>query len=81
MAKVKYCVVKPKRDPVKALILDYQNLNKLNSSQLAECWGVSRATCSKRLNEQHSDEWLTEAKELCKKLDVPIEELRAALRY
>ena len=81
MPKVKYCVPKQKRDPVKGLILEYKNLLGLNESQLAAEWGISRATCSVRINKQHSDEWLTEAKELCKKLNIPIEEFREAVRY
>lgn len=81
MPKVSYCVPKKKRDPVKGLILEYKNLNGLSESQLAACWGVSRATCSTRLNKQHSDLWLAAAKELCKKLNVPIEEFREAVRY
>lgn len=81
VARVTYCVPKKKRDPVKGLILEYKNLNGLTESQLATAWGVSRSTCYTRLNKQHSDEWLTEAKELCKKLNIPIEEFREAVRY
>lgn len=81
MPRVTYCVHKKKRDPVKGLILEYKGLNGLNETQLAQTWGVSRATCSTRLNKLHSDEWLTEAKELCKKLNVPIDEFREAVRY
>lgn len=81
MSKIKYCVPKQKRDPVKGLILEYQAIKGLADGKMAEIWGVSRTTCSMRLHKQHSDLWLTEAKELCKKLEVPIEELRAALRY
>lgn len=81
MAKVTYCVPKKKRDPVKGLILEYKAINGLTEGQLAATWGVSRATCSTRLNKQHSDTWLSAAKELCKKLNVPIEEFREAVRY
>lgn len=81
MPNVKYCMPKKKRDPVKGLILEYKALNQLTDSQLAATWGVSRATCSTRLNKQHSDLWLSSAKELCKKLGVPIEDFREAVRY
>lgn len=80
MPKVIYCTPK-RRDAVKGLILEYKALGKLTDTKLAEMWGVSRATCSRRLNEQHSDEWLSDAKFICKKLGVPIEEFRAAVRY
>lgn len=81
MPYVKYCSVTKKRDPVKALIREYQELNKLSDTQLANEWGISRATCSKRFNELHSDFWLSDAKKICKKLGVPIEEFRNAVRY
>ena len=69
------------RDPVKGLILEYKTVQGLNNNDLAKAWGVSRTTCCKRLNEEHSDNWLAEAKKLCKKLNVPIEEFREAVRY
>lgn len=81
MPRATYCLPKKKRDPVKGLILEYKNINNLTEAQLAKRWEVSRATCSNRLNNQHSDQWLTEAKELCKKLGIPIEEFREAVRY
>lgn len=81
MPKVSYCVPQKRRDPIKGLILEYKAIQKLSTNEIASKWGVSRVTCSKRLNEQHSDEWLAEAKELCKKLNVPIEEFRQAVRY
>lgn len=69
------------RDPVKGLILEYKATLGLSNTQLAEEWGVSRATCCKRLNEEHSNQWLTEARCLCMKLNIPIEEFRQAVRY
>lgn len=81
MPKINYCAPKKKRDPVKGLILEYKNLQGLTETQLASEWGVSRATCSARLNKQHSDLWLAEAKDLCKKLGVPIDAFREAVRY
>lgn len=81
MPKVKYCSVAARRDPLKALIREYQTIRKLNDTQLAKEWGISRATCSKRFNELHSDDWLSDAKKLCKKLDIPIEEFRSVMRY
>lgn len=81
MPKVTYCVPKKKRDPVKGLILEYKAIHGLSESQLAEKWGVSRATCSARMHKLHSDEWLSAAKDLCSKLNVPIEEFREAVRY
>jgi hypothetical protein len=79
--KVKYCCVPTRRDPLKGLVLEYKALKRLDETSLALLWGVSRATCSKRLNRLHSDLWLTEAKDICRKLDVPIEAFREAMRY
>lgn len=70
-----------KRDPVKGLILEYKTIKGLTLKQIAKTWGVSVVTCSKRINDEHSDEWLSEAKVLCKKLNIPIEEFRQAVRY
>lgn len=70
-----------KRDPVKGLILEYKTINGLSIKDLAKKWGVSVVTCSKRINEEHSDKWLSEAKQLCKKMNIPIEEFREAVRY
>lgn len=69
------------RDPVKGLILEYKKVYGLSTEDLADKWNVSRATCSKRLNKEHSDQWLGEAKDLCRKLHVPIEAFREAIRY
>lgn len=69
------------RDPVKGLILEYKTINGLTMKQMAEKWGVSLVTCSKRINEEHSDKWLSEAKVLCKKMNIPIDEFRQAVRY
>lgn len=79
MAKTK--LGSAKRDPVKGLILEYKTINGLTVKQIAKAWGVSVVTCSKRLNEEHSDEWLSEAKKLCRKLNIPIDEFRQAVRY
>lgn len=70
-----------KRDPVKGLILEYKAINNMTMKQLAETWGISTVTCSKRINEEHSDNWLSEAKLLCKKMHIPIDEFREAVRY
>ena len=70
-----------RRDPVKGLILEYKNTLGLTNSNISKLWGVSRTTCCRRLNEEHSDEWLTEAKKLCKKLKIPEDEFRSAVRY
>ena len=81
MSKVKYCVPAVKRDPLKGLILEYKALQKLSDRQLAEAMKVSRVTYSKRMNAMHTDQWLSDAKSLCKNLNVPIDEFRAAMRY
>lgn len=78
MPRVKQYV---RRDPIKGLILEYQAGKHISDTALAQLWGVSRTTCYKRMTQLHSDEWLGEAKELCKKLGVKIEEFRAAVRY
>ena len=78
MPRVKQYV---KRDPIKGLILEYQALKHMSDTALANLWGVSRTTCYKRLNQIHSDEWLGEAKDLCRKLGVDIDEFREKVRY
>lgn len=79
MAKTK--LGSAKRDPVKGLILEYKAINGLSTKELAKTWGTSVVTCSKRLNVEHSDMWLAEAKTLCRKLNIPIDEFRQAVRY
>lgn len=81
MPRVTYCVPKKKRDPIKGLILEYKSLYGLTEEELAKKWNVSRATCSDRLKNKHSDDWLSAAKDLCKKLNIPIEDFREAVRY
>ena len=81
MPKIKYCALAKKRDPLKGLILEYIKNNNLSTGQVAIKMGISRATCSKRLNQEHTDIWLGEAKELCRKMNIPIEEFRSAVRY
>ena len=78
MPRVKQYV---RRDPVKGLILEHQVQKHISDAELAELWGISRTTCYTRMKKSHSDEWLGEAKELCKKLGIGIEEFRAAVRY
>lgn len=78
MPRVKQYV---RRDPIKGLILEYQAQRHISDTALAELWGVSRTTCYKRMSLLHSDEWLGEAKELCKKLGVDIAEFRERVRY
>lgn len=69
------------RDPLKGLILEYKAQLGLSNKEMANIWKVSCVTCSKRLNDEHTDKWLTEAKVLCKKMNVPIDEFRQAVRY
>ncbi len=73
---------KPKRDPVKALILEYQNLNKFSDKKAAALIGVSPRTYSHMKNDLHTDDWTPrQYKTLLRKLGVPIDELRAATTY
>lgn len=81
MGRSKLGSVRPKPDPIKGLILEAQKISGISDTKLAEIWGVSRATCSKRLNHQHSDLWLGDAKVLCRKLNIGIEDFRASVRY
>ena len=69
-------------DPIKALILERKNAYRLSDAEMAERMGVSRATYQTRINKQETKEWpLGQITKLCRALDVPIEELRAATRY
>ena len=73
---------KPKRDPVKALILEYQKMKKVTDLEAAEIIGVSPRLFSKMMNEMHTDDWKPRRyKILCRRLGVPIDELRAATTY
>lgn len=72
----------PARDRVKELILGQKHRCAFDDERMAKLMGVSRATYSRRMNQQKTTEWpLREVLRTCKQLNVPIDELREAIRY
>lgn len=70
----------PKKDYVMALILERKHALELTDADLGRALGVSRQTAS-RLMSKSSDCWeLGQLKALCRRLGIPIEELREAIR-
>lgn len=75
----KYSV--PRTDPVKGLILAAGLDQHKSPEDIAKLAGVSRGTYHNMLN-THSDEWpLARTLKICKGLRIPIDELRASIRY
>lgn len=72
---------KPKLDPVKGLILSAGRDQDKTNAELAAMAKVSRSTFQAMLNE-HSDTWpLRRTLDLCWGLHIPIDEVRAGIRY
>ena len=71
---------KPKRDAPLELVLGRKSSLGLSEERLAEKMHFSRNTLSARLNDG-SDNWtISELKRFCRVLEIPIEEMRQALR-
>ena len=71
---------KPKRDALLELVLGRKSSLGLSEKRLAEKMHFSRNTLRSRLNDG-SDNWtISELKRFCRVLDIPIEEMRQALR-
>ena len=72
---------KPKLDPVKGLILSAGRDQDKTNDDLAMMAKVSRSTFQAMLN-KHSDTWpLRRTLDLCRGLHIPIEDVRAGIRY
>lgn len=72
----------PKRDYIKALILERKLAYGYTDVQLGKVVGVSRQTMSRLLKEKHTDEWeLGQLKTMCRKLGISADELREAIKY
>ena len=70
----------PKRDALLELILGSKTSLGLSEERLAEKMHFSRNTLRTRLS-AGSDNWtISELKRFCRVLDIPIEEMRQALR-
>ena len=71
---------KPKRDAPLELVLGRKTSLGLSEERLAEKMNFSRSTLRTRLS-AGSDNWtISELKRFCRVLDIPIEEMRQALR-
>lgn len=72
----------PPKDPIKALILERKNAMRLSDKELSKRLGICRQTCSRLMNTKHTDDWsLGEIKKICRSLNIPVEELKDAVRY
>ena len=70
----------PKRDALLELVLGRKSSLGLSEKHLAEKMHFSRNTLRTRLS-AGSDNWtISELKRFCRVLDIPIEEMRQALR-
>ena len=70
----------PKRDALLELVLGRKSSLGFSEERLAEEMHFSRNTLRARLN-GGSDNWtISELKRFCRVLDIPIEEMRQALR-
>ena len=71
----------PRKDPLKALILERANALRVTTAQCAEILSMSRQCYSRRINELHTDEWQWgEIKALCRALKIDVADLREAVR-
>ena len=70
----------PKRDPIKALILERQVQENKPDYELARVIGVSTRTFYRLMNERHTEEWpLKYIRKLCWVLNVTPEQFAASL--
>lgn len=72
----------PPKDTIKALILERKNAMRLSDEELSKRLGICRQTCSRLMSTKYTDDWsLGEIKKICRSLNIPIEELKDAVRY
>lgn len=78
----KYCQSKtPPVDPLKGLILERVNAMNYKQDDIAQIIGKTPNTVYSRLKGSMRDWRYGELLDLCKASGVPIEDLRAAIRY
>lgn len=77
MPKVKMC--RPETDKIKALILERQNAYGYNQEKMAELSGYSRTTYIKMMKAPTKTWKLQDILNLCRALDIPKDEVRAAI--
>jgi len=71
---------RPKRDQVKALILERQKAQHRTDQWMAEQLRISRQTYSRMIRDRHSDEWeLGMIRRCCLVLNVTDEQFAASL--
>lgn len=55
---------------------------RLSDEELSKRLGICRQTCSRLMNTKHTDDWsLGKIKKVCRSLNIPVEELKDAVRY
>ena len=80
MPKLK--AAEPRRDPVKALILERQVALRKSDAEMSKLLGVCRQTYSALIHERHTDNWtLGTITKACGALNIPLFELRHAIKY
>ena len=78
----KYCESKtPPIDPLKGLILERKMALKITPEQIAKIFHCSEVTAWRRLNQPMREWKYGEILDLCKAMDVSIDELRKLVRY
>lgn len=82
MPKVSYLGTQPKRDPIKDAMRGQQKLLHLTDKEAGALLNISREAYGRRMNHVHTDDWsLADIKLLWRKLGLPIDELRANVRF
>lgn len=78
----KYCQPKtPPYDPLKALVLERVHAMNYKQEDIAQIIGKTPNTVYSRLKGSMREWRYGELLDLCKALDIPIEELRNAIKY
>ena len=78
----KYCEAKtPAYDPLKGLILERVAAMKIKPETLCDLFDCSEVTARKRLKQPMREWKYGEILDFCKYTGIPLDELRAAVRY
>lgn len=82
MPKVTYLGTQPRRDPIKDAILGQQKRLGKTDTEIAKYLNICRGTYNSRMNKLHTNDWpLGDVVALWHKLGLPIEELRANIKF
>lgn len=82
MPKVTYLGTQPRRDPIKDAIRGQQRLMQMSDKEAGALLSISREAYGRRMNHVHTDDWyLRDILTLWRKLGLPIDELRANIRF